>query len=216
MIKEVFENCILYCADCREGLPDLKYDVVITDPVWPNVPAGMFDISESPIELMNTTAEILNCRRIVIVMRWDSDVRFLTAIPQEYKFVRVLNLPYNLPGRIGRTLSGMEHAYVFGDYPVAKGHKRILPGIAPNAPNINKDGFLHPCPRPQKHFDWLVANWARADEIVCDPFMGSGTTGAAAIKLGRQFIGIEIDQKYFDEACRKIEAAGKQLRLFGG
>lgn len=216
MIKEVFDNCTLYCGDCREVLPDLKYDVVITDPVWPNVPAGMFDIKETPLELMKTTAEMLNCRRIVIVMRWDSDVRFLKTIPQEYEFVRVLNLPFGYPPNVGRTTAGMEHAYVFGDYPEAKNHKKILPATAPFSQYIKRDNSIHPCPRSQKHFDWLVANLARVDEIVCDPFMGSGTTGAAAIKLGRQFIGIEKEQKYFDEACRKIEAAGKQLRLFEG
>jgi DNA modification methylase len=47
-----------------------------------------------------------------------------------------------------------------------------------------------------------------------DPFMGSGTTGVAAIKLGRKFIGIEIEPKYFDIACRRIEEAWKQPRLF--
>lgn len=46
-----------------------------------------------------------------------------------------------------------------------------------------------------------------APGIVCDPFMGSGTTGAAARAAGRPFIGIEIDPKYFDMACRRIEAA---------
>jgi DNA modification methylase len=49
---------------------------------------------------------------------------------------------------------------------------------------------------------------------VIDPFMGSGTTGVAAVKLGRRFIGIEIDPKYFDIACRRIEEATKQPDMF--
>jgi len=49
---------------------------------------------------------------------------------------------------------------------------------------------------------------------ILDPFMGSGTTGVACIKLGRKFIGIEIEPKYFDIACRRIEEAWKQPRLF--
>ena len=44
-----------------------------------------------------------------------------------------------------------------------------------------------------------------AGGIILDPFMGSGTTGVAAIQLGRRFIGIEIDPKYFDIACKRIE-----------
>ncbi len=51
-------------------------------------------------------------------------------------------------------------------------------------------------------------------ETIFDPFMGSGTTGVAAVKLGRRFIGIEIEPKYFDIACRRIEAATKQPDLF--
>jgi site-specific DNA-methyltransferase (adenine-specific) len=50
--------------------------------------------------------------------------------------------------------------------------------------------------------------------LVCDPFMGSGTTGVACANLGRKFIGIEIEPKYFDIACKRIEDAYKQPRLF--
>ncbi len=49
---------------------------------------------------------------------------------------------------------------------------------------------------------------------ILDPFMGSGTTGVACAKLGRKFIGIEIEPKYFDIACRRIEAAYKQPDMF--
>ena len=49
---------------------------------------------------------------------------------------------------------------------------------------------------------------------ILDPFMGSGTTGVACVKLGRSFIGIEREPKYFDIACRRIEAAYKQPDLF--
>ena len=49
---------------------------------------------------------------------------------------------------------------------------------------------------------------------ILDPFMGSGTTGVAAVKLGRKFIGIEIDARYFDIACRRIEDAAKQPDMF--
>jgi DNA modification methylase len=57
-----------------------------------------------------------------------------------------------------------------------------------------------------------IVRWTEG--VVLDPFMGSGTTGVACIKLGRRFIGIEIEPKYFDIACRRIEEAWKQPRLF--
>jgi site-specific DNA-methyltransferase (adenine-specific) len=50
-------------------------------------------------------------------------------------------------------------------------------------------------------------------QTVLDPFMGSGTTGVAAVQLGRKFIGIEREPKYFDIACRRIEDAQRQGRL---
>ena len=51
-------------------------------------------------------------------------------------------------------------------------------------------------------------------EIILDPFMGSGTTGVAAIQMGRKFIGIEREPKYFDIACKRIEQASKQVDMF--
>ena len=54
----------------------------------------------------------------------------------------------------------------------------------------------------------------RTSGTILDPFMGSGTTGVACVKLGRKFIGIEIEPKYFDIACRRIESAYAQPDLF--
>lgn len=51
-------------------------------------------------------------------------------------------------------------------------------------------------------------------ETVCDPFMGSGTTGVACVKEGRGFIGIELDEQYFDIACKRIEGAYSQPDMF--
>jgi site-specific DNA-methyltransferase (adenine-specific) len=72
----------------------------------------------------------------------------------------------------------------------------------------------HPCPKPLAWMNWLVALTSRRTDTVIDPFMGSGTTGVASIKLGRKFIGIEIDPKYFDIACRRISEALKQPDMF--
>jgi len=59
-----------------------------------------------------------------------------------------------------------------------------------------------------------IVSWTIANNTILDPFMGSGTTGVACMHLGRKFIGIEIEQKYFDIACERIEQAQKQLSLF--
>ena len=61
---------------------------------------------------------------------------------------------------------------------------------------------------------FVVGNWVVPNGTVLDPFMGSGTTGVACVKLGRRFIGIEIEPKYFDIACKRIAAAYAQPDLF--
>ena len=62
--------------------------------------------------------------------------------------------------------------------------------------------------------EWCIRLLPDDVKTVFDPFMGSGTTGVAAVKLGRKFIGIEIEPKYFDIACRRIEDALKRPDLF--
>ncbi len=72
----------------------------------------------------------------------------------------------------------------------------------------------HPNIKPVELVEKFIQQHAPAFGIVLDPFMGSGTTGVAAIGLGRRFIGIEYDPKYFDIACQLIERAYSQQRLF--
>lgn len=60
----------------------------------------------------------------------------------------------------------------------------------------------------------LVTDYSRVADLVCDPFMGAGTTGVACLTLGRRFVGIEVDQAAFDISCRRMEEIAKQPRLF--
>ena len=69
----------------------------------------------------------------------------------------------------------------------------------------------HPTQKPVNVMTW-VAEFTKG--CVLDPFMGSGTTGVACAQLGRKFIGIEIEPKYFDIACERIDNAYRQARLF--
>jgi site-specific DNA-methyltransferase (adenine-specific) len=59
---------------------------------------------------------------------------------------------------------------------------------------------------------WCIEQ-AEMPDLVLDPFMGSGTTGVACMQLGRKFIGIEIEKKYFDIACERIDNAQRQQSL---
>ena len=71
----------------------------------------------------------------------------------------------------------------------------------------------HPTQKPVPLMKWCVAFFPDALNIL-DPFMGSGTTGVACMNLGRSFIGIEIEERYFQIACERIENAQRQERLF--
>ena len=68
-----------------------------------------------------------------------------------------------------------------------------------------QDGKEHPTQKPLQVMGWCIERIPDDPAVILDPFMGSGTTGVACVKLGRQFIGIEIEPKYFDIACRRIE-----------
>jgi site-specific DNA-methyltransferase (adenine-specific)/modification methylase len=72
---------------------------------------------------------------------------------------------------------------------------------------------VHPTQKPVSLMEWCLGFVPKAETIL-DPFMGSGTTGVAAVQMGRKFIGIEREPKYFDIACKRIEDAQKQGDLF--
>jgi DNA modification methylase len=73
-------------------------------------------------------------------------------------------------------------------------------------------GKEHPHQKPVSLLAYLVKKTSPG--VICDPFMGSGTTGVACAQLGRKFIGIEIERKYFDIACERIDNAYRQQRMF--
>lgn len=73
--------------------------------------------------------------------------------------------------------------------------------------NVSKKGNPHPCPMPLEVMIRIIKSTTKADDTVFDPFMGSGTTGVAAVQLGRSFIGAELDDLYFKYADREINSA---------
>ena len=116
----------------------------------------------------------------------------------------------------GRTSWGFQctHPVLFyGKDPFLQDGKGGRPNsLRDDQPNGEK--IDHPCPKPVSWMRWAVNRGSRIGETILDPFMGSGTTGVAALKLGRKFVGIEIEPKYFDIACRRIEEATRQPDMF--
>lgn len=96
-----------------------------------------------------------------------------------------------------------------GAMPVERG-VGCLPGLVSSPVESGKE---HITQKPTRMIEDIVQVCAPAGAVL-DPFMGSGTTGVACANLGRPFIGIEIEPRYFDIACRRIDAASRQHRLF--
>ena len=82
-----------------------------------------------------------------------------------------------------------------------------------NRVELMTDGAEHPTQKPVRLMEWCI-DLAGKPETILDPFMGSGSTGVAASRMERKFIGIEIEPRYFDIACERIENAQRQERLF--
>jgi len=72
----------------------------------------------------------------------------------------------------------------------------------------------HPTQKPYKVMNWTLSQLPPDALTICDPCMGSGTTGAVATAEGKRFVGIELERTYFDIACERIERAQQQGKLF--
>lgn len=98
----------------------------------------------------------------------------------------------------------------------SKGTPRIFDRSVPNVIGSKRiaSSDLHPTEKPVGLLEELVRVCADRGETVLDPFMGSGTTGVAALKNGRRFIGIELDPNYFEVACERIRKAQAQPDMF--
>lgn len=97
----------------------------------------------------------------------------------------------------------------------ARIHRQLWRGMCRRGEeNISKQGRVHPTQKPAALMEYCIAA-CKLDPgvMIVDPFMGSGTTGVAAVRNGYHFTGVEIKQHHFDTACRRIEEAQQQLPL---
>jgi site-specific DNA-methyltransferase (adenine-specific) len=218
---ETIGDCTLHLGDCLEILPTLgKVDAVVTDP-----PYGIGLNTDNTRFTGGNTAQV--ARRgngigpangaPIINDAVPFDPSPLLAMSCEKIVWGWNNYPDKLPrgaclvwlkrndDAFGSFLSDAELAWM------SKGHgvycRRDLTN---NAIALERE---HPTQKPVSLMEWCLGFLPKAETIL-DPFMGSGTTGVACVNLGRKFIGIEIEPRYFDIACRRIEEAYKQPRLF--
>ena len=221
--KEIIGNATLYLGDCLEILPTLpKVDAIITDPPYA-VPTVVAKGRNSTRNLGDMTI-IETAMRVYLGAAFerlnDSGRAFVFCDGTSYPVVfRVLYSEFSTAmlvwdkGQIGM---GREFR---------KSHELILHGWRADTP-IFSDGVgradvlrfqpvaselrVHPAQKPEP----LICELARVcGPVVLDQFMGSGSTGVSVLRMGKQFLGIEICEKYFDIACERIENVQRQTKL---
>lgn len=198
----------LYCGDAREVLPTLRLDpehtVVITDPVWPNAPEGAFGVDDPDALFAEVAPDLARLsRRIIVQLGIGSDPRFLRHIPQTHPFVRVCSLRFAIPWPMANLLIGGDVAYVFGSKEPPTG-RSCMPGEFTARGYHPSRKVDHPSPRVLEHVQWLVQHFTQPEDLVLDPFAGSGTTLRAAADCGRLALGIELSEEYCQLADQRL------------
>lgn len=209
----VIGACTLYLADCMDVLPTLgKVDAVVTDP-----PYGI----ERSGQIETFTKEVKHKRKAHKDFGWDD------GRPHENVFDALLDISKHqiiwggnyfadiLPpsmrwlywdkGQEGLSMSDGELAWT--------SQQAALRSIRINRGEIARDGAIHPTQKPVSLMKWCLS-FIPDSQTILDPFMGSGTTGVACVKMGRSFIGIEREPEYFEIACRRIHDAYAQPDMF--
>lgn len=207
MTPVVIGDATLYCGDCLEILPTLgPVDAVVTDP-----PYG---IGEDGGKFRGRKGQ---GHRVLEKMGWD------TAPPTREVFDAIMSL--DVPAIIwgGNYFTDklpVSRGWLYwnklmgGDFADGELAYTTLDMSLRSFTYCNKEhGKEHPTQKPDCLMAWCLGFLPDA-QTVLDPFMGSGTTGVACARLGRKFIGIEIEPKYFDIACKRIEREYAQLKLF--
>jgi len=224
--KVVIGNATLYRADCLEVLPTLpKVDAVITDPPWGSdtaTNAQRFTRKASPY-WDNVDTSKVTAHKAIQGDKVEFDPRpFIvgkTILWGANWFTRHLQHSGGWliwDKRIGAEQLA-EKGWPLGEAELAwtnvRGSTRVFRNLWSGLLRTTEKGeFYHPTQKPINLMKWCIEQ-AGTPDLVLDPFMGSGTTGVACMNLGRKFIGIEIEPKYFDIACERIENAQRQGRL---
>jgi DNA modification methylase len=212
MRQEIIGNATLYLGDCREVLPTLgKVDAVVTDPPygigadaaaaknkgkwgWTDYGQTNWDGARPADDLLRA---LLDHGRVQII--WGGNY-FTDILPPSMQWL---------------AWDKGQREFSLADFELAWSSQRRAARLIqyPRARALG-DGKEHPTQKPVEVMKWCIEQLPADCARILDPFMGSGTTGVACARLGRSFIGIEIDERYFDIACRRIEDAYKQADMF--
>jgi len=210
MEKVEIGDCTLYLGDCLEILPTLsKVDAVVTDPPyginaardrnsqkwgWKDYAASGWDKARPAKE---TIMAVVDAGKHSVV--WGGNYFTDALAPSDKWFVW---------DKCQSEFSLADCELAWCSFPGA------IRRISYPRSKALQDGKEHATQKPIEVMQWCIERLPKGCMSILDPFMGSGTTGVACVKLGRKFIGIEIEPKYFDIACKRIEKACQQPDLF--
>lgn len=192
----------IYHGDCREILPYVAADAIITDPVWPGATLELVGSDRPELLFKEMWKSSKRIKRIGVQIGCWTSPFFLKCI--KLPFFRAATLDVARVGYRGRLLMTGDMAYLFGEPPSSRVGRRVIPGRFLDSSSDGQDKNGHPCPRKIKHVSWLINWWTDELDTVCDPFLGSGTTARAAKDFNRKFIGIEIEEKYCEIAVKRL------------
>ena len=207
----VIGNATLYLGDCREILPTLgNVDAVVTDP-----PYGMdfrsnhreirheVIANDGDADLLRFACSLQPSHSLYVFARWDN----LGEVPKPKSCITWVKNNWSM-GDLEHEHARQSEIMLF--YP---GPDHKWPTKRPtDVVKASRTGNDEPPTETPVYLIEQMLGWSTGD--VYDPFMRSGTTGVACMHLGRKFIGIEIEPKYFDIACRRNEDAQRQQRMF--
>ena len=216
--KETIGDAVLYLGDCLEILPTLpKVDAVVTDPpygiAWKR---GIHRARNSKAHdgIINDHDTKARDRMLALVSAPAAVFgSFYAPYPENTKQVCVWQKPPDsgLVGSVTGFRRDVEPIFLVGAWPVRKVERSSVFRTMRGQSGITTETG-HPHTKPVELMGQLIELVPHG--AILDPFMGSGTTGVACANLGRKFIGIEIEERYFDIAVERIAAAYAQGRLF--
>jgi site-specific DNA-methyltransferase (adenine-specific) len=237
--KEVLaEGVELYLGDCRDILPTLgRVDHTIGDPPYEKeahkigrrTQATVKHGVSADLDFEAITEDVRTDVARLSVGMTDGWVLFfcqaeavtpwrdaIEAAGGKYKRTMIWVKPDSTP-----QLNGQMPAPGYESMPLAwcgVGHSRWngggRRGVFTHLTNQPGREGTHPTEKPVPLMSELVSLFTQPGDLICDPFMGSGTTGIACVKAGRRFAGIELDPRYFDLSCRRISDALSRPDLF--
>jgi DNA modification methylase len=223
-IERLADGVTLYLGDCREILPSIGYvDAVVTDP-----PYGIGEAAgKAKTRTSGLTSKIRNAqlyRRDYGDDVWDDepiDPLLMTTVRRSGRWAIIFggnyyDLPASSCWLVWDKLNG---ATDFADCELAWTNLpkavRLIRYLWNGCMREERDvAREHPTQKPIEVMRWAIGHIPSPANVILDPFMGSGTTGVAAVNLGRRFIGIERDPRYFDIACRRIAESSRAPDFF--